>query len=146
MRKGNSLIVILIVLALLVGAVFWLSTKNASIAPSPAGTPTPAPTNVMSPTAVVTPSGTEGAMIKKEAKIAIRNFAFVPATITIKKGETVTWTNEDSVGHTATALDGTFDSGILQQGKSFSFTFTKAGTFDYKCTPHPNMRGKVVVE
>jgi hypothetical protein len=56
----------------------------------------------------------------------------------------VTWTNRDSVAHTATR--GTaFDSGLIEQGESYSLTFVRAGTYRYVCTPHPNMTGTVVV-
>ena len=78
--------------------------------------------------------------------VAIADFAFAPATLTITVGDTVTWTNEDAVEHTATSTGGAFDSGLLAQGESFSFTFTAAGTYDYLCTPHPTMTGRIVVE
>ena len=76
--------------------------------------------------------------------VAIRGFAFQPNTITIPVGTTVRWTNEDSAIHTATSDDGIWDSGNLSRGQSFSFTFTKPGTFGYHCTPH-GFTGKVVV-
>lgn len=78
--------------------------------------------------------------------VAIADFAFAPATLTITAGDTVTWTNEDPVAHTATSTTGAFDSGELAQGESFSFTFTAAGTYDYLCTPHPSMTGRIVVQ
>jgi amicyanin len=77
--------------------------------------------------------------------VAIADFAFAPTTLTIAVGDTVTWTNEDAVEHTATSTAGAFDSGLLAQGESFSFTFTTAGTYDYLCTPHPTMTGRIVV-
>ncbi len=78
----------------------------------------------------------------------IENFAYSPAEIKIKVGDTVVWTQKDSVIHTVTTLAGpeAFDSGDLRQGETFSYTFTKPGTYEYKCTPHPRMRGKVIVE
>ncbi len=79
----------------------------------------------------------------QEVKIA--NFAFDPATLTVPVGTTVKWTNQDSTDHTVTADDQSFDSGQLAQGKSFSFTFTKEGTFTYKCSNHTNMVGTIVV-
>ena len=78
--------------------------------------------------------------------VAIANFAFSPATLTITAGDTVTWTNEDAVVHTATSTTGAFDSGDLDQGESFSFTFTTPGTYAYLCTPHPSMTGQIVVQ
>ena len=77
--------------------------------------------------------------------VTIKGFAFNPETITVKKGTTVTWTNEDAAGHTATADDGTFDTGLIAKGESGSVTFDTVGTFSYHCTPHPNMKGTVVV-
>ncbi len=77
--------------------------------------------------------------------VAILDFAFSPATITIAAGDAVTWTNEDAVTHTETGISGIFDSGDLGPGESFSFTFTTPGTYDYLCTPHPTMTGRIVV-
>jgi amicyanin len=76
--------------------------------------------------------------------VDIVDFAFAPAVLTITVGDTVTWTNRDAVAHTATG-DG-FDSGDLAQGASYSVTFTAAGTYDYLCTPHPTMTGRIVVQ
>ena len=78
--------------------------------------------------------------------VAIADFAFSPATLTITAGDTVTLTNEDQVAHTATSTTGAFDSGLLDQGESFSMTFTTPGTYDYLCTPHPTMTGQIVVQ
>jgi plastocyanin len=79
-------------------------------------------------------------------EVKIVNFSFTPATITVSAGTTVKWTNQDSTAHTVTADDGSFDSGQMAQGVTFSFTFSKAGTFSYKCGNHPNMLGKVIVQ
>jgi LPXTG-motif cell wall-anchored protein len=78
--------------------------------------------------------------------VAIADFAFSPPMLTITAGDTVTWTNEDPVVHTATSATGAFDSGDLAQGDSFSFTFTTPGTYAYICTPHPEMTGQIVVQ
>lgn len=77
--------------------------------------------------------------------VEIADFAFAPATLTITVGDTVTWTNRDAVAHTATSTTGVFDSRDLEQGESYSVTFTAPGTYDYLCTPHPSMTGRVVV-
>ena len=77
--------------------------------------------------------------------VEIENFAFVPPTLSIDVGDTVTWTNRDVVDHTATSTTGTFDSGLLAQGQSYSLTFTAAGTYEYLCTPHPFMTGRINV-
>ncbi|MGH2794922.1 MAG: copper-containing nitrite reductase [Actinomycetota bacterium] len=85
-------------------------------------------------------SMTKGAFDPKNAANA-----FSPNTVEIKVGESVMWMNSDDVAHTATAEGKAFDSGFVNPGQSFSFTFTKAGTFSYFCTPHPWMKGTVVV-
>ena len=71
--------------------------------------------------------------------------SYNPIPVEVKVGETVTWINDDSVIHTATSTDGTFDSGIMRKGQSFSYTFDTAGEYPYYCTLHPNMVGTVVV-
>lgn len=78
-------------------------------------------------------------------EIQIANFAYGPEELTITAGDTVTWTNEDGVIHTATSIDGAFDSGDLDTGQSYSLTFTTPGTYEYLCTPHPWMTGRIVV-
>ena len=82
-----------------------------------------------------------------ENAVNIQGFAFSPAEITIKKGSTVTWTQKDSVPHTVTTISGPegFDSGPLSSGQSFSYAFKTAGTYEYYCSIHPNMKGKVIV-
>lgn len=77
--------------------------------------------------------------------VTIKNFSFRPGRSSVGVGDTITWTNDDSAPHTATATGGSFDTGILKKGKSGSHTFTKAGTFSYVCSVHPNMKGTVVV-
>ena len=61
-------------------------------------------------------------------------------------GTTVTWTNDDQMMHSVTAADGSFDSGLLDAGESWSYTFDQPGEFEYFCSPHPWMRAKVIVE
>ncbi len=64
------------------------------------------------------------------------NFSFSPNSLTVKVGTKVTWTNHDSVTHTVTSNQGTFNSSV-PPGSNFSFTFTKAGTYAYHCNIHP---------
>lgn len=80
------------------------------------------------------------------ATVVLKGFAFSPASITIKVGETVTWENQDGAAHNVIADDGSFKSADFGQGKTFSFTFTKAGTYPYSCHIHPDMKGTVVVQ
>lgn len=94
----------------------------------------------------------ETAIENSESSVTIEDFGFITATITIKKGATITWTNKDSVNHMVasnphpvhTDLPG-FESQILAPGESYSFTFDKVGTFGYHCHLHPSMRGTVIV-
>lgn len=78
------------------------------------------------------------------AHVAMKNMKFFPATIEIKKGATVEWTNDDMTPHTATSAQ--FDSGSLASDKSWKHTFTEAGSFPYGCTFHPDMKGVLVVK
>jgi plastocyanin len=77
--------------------------------------------------------------------VRIVDFDYAPATVTIRVGDTVTWTNRDPVEHTATATNGSFDTGLIAPDGSARIRFTRAGTYAYLCTPHPDMRGTVVV-
>jgi plastocyanin len=78
-------------------------------------------------------------------QVTIDNFAFAPATLTVKVGGTVTWTNRDEEPHTVAATDGSFHSPGMGTGATFSHTFPTAGKFDYVCSIHPSMHGTVVV-
>lgn len=77
--------------------------------------------------------------------VSINGFAFVPSTLTVKSGTTVTWTNGDEDPHTVVAGDGSFRSQVLGSGGTYSFTFPAPGSFDYVCSIHPFMHGTVVV-
>jgi plastocyanin len=77
--------------------------------------------------------------------VTIKDFKFLPGTTSVSVGDTITWTNQDVAPHTATANDGSFDTGSLSKGKSGSHTFTKAGSFPYICSIHPSMKGTVTV-
>jgi amicyanin len=103
---------------------------------------TPSPT--AAPTVTIKPSADESAYT---STIMIRNFAFQPPEVTIKKGTLVTWVNEDSVGHTVTSNDGKFpSSGSFSKGESYQVQFNNPGTYTYHCTPHPYMKGTIIVE
>lgn len=78
------------------------------------------------------------------AEVRIEDYTFYPPEVIIAKGGTVTWSQKDADSHTVTGGD--FDSGKLGQGRTFSHTFNEAGTYDYWCTIHASMRGKVTVK
>jgi plastocyanin len=117
---------------------------SAAPCPSPA-VPVPAGSPAASP--VASPAAAESAAAAAAAAaVTIMNFSFQPATITVPVCGTVTWTNQDTTGHTVTADDGSFDSGTIAPGSTFSQTFTTAGTFAYHCSIHPTMTGTVTVQ
>lgn len=118
MNKG-ILIAIVLVLIVAVGGYFFMMKKGGS-----------------SPT--TQPSASSNS-------VTIQSMAFSPQDIKVKVGEKVTWTNQDSVTHTVTSDTGAFDSGSVANGGTFSFTFTKEGTFPYHCNIHTSMTGQVTV-
>lgn len=146
--------VALIALALSFSATGKVTTTTPVImtppapAPMPAPTPAPAPEKPMAAMSadVTIPSGSS------TPGCETTNQCFTPNTVTVGVGGTVTWTNSDTAAHTVTSgtatngPDGTFDSSIIMAGKTFSFTFDNAGTYDYFCVVHPWMTGKVIVE
>lgn len=102
-------------------------------APAPVGQ-----TNVL-PSAASAPT-------KSQVAVAIANFSFQPGSSAIAVGGTVTWTNNDSMPHTVTADDGSFNSGSIAPGATYSHTFSASGTVSYHCSFHPSMHGSVVVQ
>jgi plastocyanin len=110
----------------------------------------PAPATSMSGMAMTAPSGgtSAGAAAPVAGNaVAIKNFAFAPAALTVKVGTTVTWTNQDTDAHTVTSQNnaGPLASAALNTGQSYSYTFTQAGTYSYLCTIHPFMTATVTV-
>ena len=104
---------------------------------------------------LVTSSGGEAAAEPTAAAVAvdavaIKDFKFAPAAVTVAVGTTITWTNSDNAPHTATSgssptPDGLFDTDIITKGQSKKVKLMKAGTFQYYCALHPFMHGTVVV-
>src|SRR6266542_1409599 len=113
------------------GDTLWVFSLRGQLPPAPAAE-VPNPVQQEAALAISTP--------------AIYDFGYRPGWILVPPGTTVTWTNEGPTVHTATADAGQFDSGILEAGESYSFTFTELGSYDYFCIPHPFMRGKVIVD
>ena len=129
MKKG--VIVALVVVLVAAGAVAWsMSNKSKDEDTNASGNNNSSSQNE----SVATTS------------VDIKDMAFSPATITVKKGSTVTWTNKDGVSHTVTGDEsGNMDSETLAEGDTYQFTFNEVGTFDYHCNFHSGMTGKVVV-
>jgi plastocyanin len=81
----------------------------------------------------------------RSAEVEIEDFAYAPDPVTIEEGGKVTWKNRDAAPHTATADDGSFDTGTIEEGKLKSETFKEPGTYAYVCSIHPQMHGTVEV-
>jgi plastocyanin len=76
----------------------------------------------------------------------MRNLNYLQSRLQVSVGTTVVWKNNDPLPHTVTAVNRSFDSGLIQPGKTYSRTFTKPGTYNFFCTPHPFMKGVIVVK
>ncbi len=93
-------------------------------------------------------ASTGGGSTQASVHVYIQNYNYIPNDVRIAPGTTVTWTNNDSMDHTVTSQSSApapFDSGVISQGHSFSFTFTTPGTYPYYCKIHPFMHGNVTV-
>jgi plastocyanin len=130
--------IIIIVVIVVAGGGIWLATHKNSKANNNMST--------MSTNSSSNNSSNSSAPVATNT-VTIQNFAFSPASITVKKGTSVTWTNKDSTTHTVTETDSQTgpDSGDLASGKSYSFTFNTVGTFQYHCSIHTDMTGTVTV-
>lgn len=120
-------IVLATVVLLLLGGLALSACGNGAETPAPS---TSTPPSTETPATATT--------------VEIREFAFSPAELEIGAGETVEWTNADTVAHTVSG-DG-WDSGQLSQGQTFSRVFDTAGTYAYSCSLHPAMKGTVTVK
>lgn len=149
---NKSVLISIIALLLLVGGIGFAVTRPKS---QPANTAPVATTTTTTPhedaTAHThTASDAQNHSASDETtEVVIKNSAYSPATIKIKAGTKVTWTNQDEVKHDV-APDEDYGndfkpSELLSEGASYSFTFNKAGTYTYHCTPHPFMKGSVEV-
>jgi len=117
---------------------------NGAVPPPPAPTPPPSTTPPPATPPPSAPPPSTGPN-PSAASVSIANNAFGPASVTVRVGGTVTWTNNDTRAHTVTAADNSFDSGIVARGATFQRTFTAAGTYNYLCAVHPEMTGTVLV-
>ncbi|MFA6420334.1 MAG: cupredoxin family copper-binding protein [archaeon] len=104
-------------------------------------TTTPTSTGTTTPTQSTNDTTNQTTAIT--ATISIQNFSFNPSTLTISKGTTITWTNNDSMAHTVTG--GELNSPVMAPGQTYTHTFNTIGTIDYICTIHPSMKGQIIV-
>lgn len=131
---NNKLIISVLVAVIVVVGIFFIVTKSGKVQyQNPNNTPQATNQSGSSP-------------VEAKNTVTIQNMSFSPALITVKVGDKITWTNQDSVGHSATADDNSFDTGILSQGQSGSVTFDKAGTYTYHCKVHSSMTGTIIVQ
>ena len=109
--------------------------------------PEPAPPPPGDPTEVAPPVPTSVPVARQSgsASVSMVDFAFSPSSIQVAVGGSVTWTNNGAEPHTATANDGSFDTGELGPGGSGSASFSQEGSFSYFCSIHPDMTGSVTV-
>ncbi len=138
-----------------IGILLLMAACGSSPATANNSTPTVAPTTVpttaptIAPTVAPTIAPTTAPTTAPSGgnSVTIASFAFSPDSLTVKVGTKVTWTNNDSVGHTATADQGAFNSPtISSSGGTYSFTFTHPGTFTYHCAIHPSMTATIIVQ
>lgn len=121
--KGGSLLAVTILLAALMSGCGLFSYAKKSNPPPPP------------------------IQISNGAAVQIVNFSFQPATVHIKAGMTVTWTQKDSTPHTVTSTNPLgLDSQSLSQGQEYAYTFKTPGTYEYHCSIHPSMKGTVIVD
>ena len=134
--KKSAIVIAFIILAAITTIVVITSgKKNNDVMPAqPSKSVSSSKSAVDSSSAVATDS------------VTLEKYAFTPATIKVKVGTTVTWTNKDGVHHSVAGDNGGLPNGpLFGQGENYKYTFTKAGTFTYHCAPHPYMHGSVVV-
>jgi plastocyanin len=139
-RRSPELLALALVLLVALGVLALLAGCGGGGTPATtAGSAAPGSTQA-------TGGGTASSVPPGATEIVMKNIKFMPADVTIKVGQTVAWTNEDGAQHDVVANDGTFKSDLLSTGQVFTFTFSKAGTYPYYCSIHPQMQGTITVQ
>jgi plastocyanin len=134
-----SLVTVLVLLAF--GLVACGSDSGDETSAGAAAETTPTTTTPETGANAPAPSGEA---VRSE-RVEIVDFSYDPDPVTIQAGGKVTWLNRDSASHTATADDGSFDTGTIEEGKLKSESFKQSGTYAYHCTIHPSMKGTIEV-
>lgn len=151
MNKNLGIVLVLIGIIIVVAIGGYFVMQMAPKTNVPAGTNTQTNTNGNTqPTvpAANTPStNTPPASTAGTYNVEIKNFAFSPTSLTIKKGDSVVWTNQDSANHKLASDTGSeIESSSLANGETYSHAFENTGTYDYHCSIHPSMKAKIIVE
>lgn len=145
MQSKNLILITALVALVILGGWYYLKSQNktAPVGTAPMITPAPSPA----------PSASSGAMMHEEHKVSITASGFVPKTITIKAGQSVTWTNNDTQDHTVNSAPHPthtayppLNLGVIKPGESKSLAFPTAGTYKYHDHLNPSLTGSVVVE
>jgi plastocyanin len=139
--KAKALLLVSILVLVLGLAACGGSGDSSSDGGSTAESTEPGSGEETEATSETAPSGEA----RKAEKVKIVNFTYEPDPVVVRVGGKVTWQNEDTAPHTATADDGSFNTGTMEQGKIGSVTFKTPGTYTYFCEIHPTMHGTVEV-
>jgi amicyanin len=118
---------------------------QSGMTPGMSGQATPGMSGMASPPASASATTADAPAPQGGTAVAISDFKFNPATLTVPVGTTVTWTNNDEEPHTIAAKDGSFHSPGMDTHATYSYTFSTPGSYDYICSIHPFMTGTVVV-
>lgn len=142
MKRGILAVVVVVIIA--IAAWFLFANNNSNSNSSLNGN------NNNNSSSNQTPAGNNNGTANQataSGQINIKNMMFTPSQISVSKGGTVTWTNNDSIAHTVTSdTGGELNSGDIQPGSTYSHTFNQTGSFQYHCSIHPSMRGTIVVK
>jgi plastocyanin len=142
MKRAGIAVAAVITAVLLGGGVWWFLTNKATAPSAPTATPDTSSTTE-------TPSSNSD-VLSGTVNIDMKNTAFSMATIKIKKGTKVVWTNQDSIRHNVVADDSNGNNlptsnDTIGKGQTYTFTFNAIGVVKYHCTPHPFMSGMIEV-
>lgn len=149
MNQKTTMIAVIAAVILLVGGLGFMLMKNASSNRDSSGSSSMTGSQSADMADMNMNQQTKESTEAQETnKVDIKDFKFIPSKIKVKKGTTVTWTNQDAIRHDVNPVeksDAFKGSELLGKGESYSFTFNTVGTFDYNCSPHPYMKGTVEV-
>ena len=150
MKNMKLFLVILMLFALVVYGCAKQTppAETQDTAKADVNTNTPAAVDTNAPAAETAQADApkESANVASTEFVEIKNFGFSQATLTVTKGTTVTWNQEDDVKHNVVSDEDYFESPLLEKGEKWSYTFNDAGTYNYHCAPHQYMTGTIVVE